>query len=129
MKTMLLSEAIDRGLADPNFSEDRDVWLARDLIRYENPAAICGCAGGAAVAGAGFKVTDLDHLMVAGLDGAYDTKGWAMALATLLDIPSAIVAEMSDQHDKKRIPASEIAEWVRREYPNLLVQGAGEAPS
>ena len=120
---MLLSEAIDKGLADPNFREYPSTWLSRDPVYSDrNPAAVCGCADGAALVGAGYTVTDTQALH--GL-----TFGSATIVAMLLRIPRDLVTAMSRQHHDERIPASDIAEWVRREHPDILVRVAGEASS
>ena len=115
MKAMLLSEAIARGLADPNFREDSTAFLMCDLDRREDPSAICGCAGGAALVGAGFTTADLDAKTVSSA---------SYAIAMMLDIPWAVVQDISFQHLSGTV-ASEIAEQVRREHPNLLVRVAG----
>ena len=119
MKTMLLSEAIDIGLKTPTFREDITAFLMRDFDRSEDPSAICGCAGGAALVGAGFTVADLDAKQVTSA---------SYAIAMMLDIPWAIVQDISFQHLSGTV-ASEIAEQVRREHPDLLVRVAGKAPS
>ena len=51
---MLLSEAIDNGLADPNFRENRSAWLEQDWELPFDASAICGCAAGAAFGGRWF---------------------------------------------------------------------------
>ena len=119
-ETMLLSEAIDRGLADPNFRETPDAWLMRDPQRSEDPSAFCGCAAGAALVGAGGTVTDTEALNALKF-------GSATMVAMLLLIPRDLVSEMSRKHHNHGIPASDIADWVREEHPDLLVRVAGAA--
>ena len=121
MTTMLLSEAIDRGLADPSFSEQSSAYLSRDFERPDDTSAVCGCAGGAALVGAGFTVADFY---------AADANAFSSAatIGTMLGISREVVKEISYQH-ASGTTASKIANWVRREHPDLLVQVVGEVPS
>ena len=117
---MLLSEAIELGLEDPNFREERSTWLSHDWDHMNDRSAIYGCAIGAALLGAGFTVADWD----AATDSGYASSG---VMARLLGIPADVVRELSVQHCSNRIPASELAERVRQDHPSLLVRVAGEA--
>ena len=115
---MRLSEAIDQGLANPDFREHIEMYLSPDHQRAE-PGGVCGCVLGAALTGAGFAIADYEN--------AQERSGWpsVSAIASLLGIPSTLVRQISAMHHSAVIPASVIAGWVREEHPDLCVKEKG----
>ena len=117
---MRLSEAIDQGLANPDFREHIEMYLSPDHQRAE-PGGVCGCVLGAALTGAGFAIADYE------IAQERSESGWASVpvIASLLGIPRALVGQISTMHHSAVIPASVIAGWVREEHPDLCVKEKG----